>query len=156
MTVPGNASKRLRLKKWRDVGGTIMCKPPNGRRAPTRFNTEYFSCKGLFDPCVAIVTVRRSANRSTVIYTHIAPREVLRLTPIEQDWQHQLRNLREIIQGAHYDLHITFNRRTIDHAVEPNNLVPEALVEFALATPANLQSSQIPNYKPSQFVEIRT
>ena len=66
------------------------------------------------------------------MYIHIAPSEVLHLTPLKQTWPEQLSNLGNITQAALCRLHITGNRRTIDQGVIANGGIALALVAPAV------------------------
>jgi hypothetical protein len=128
MSAPRNASEGLCVEDRRDIGGAIVREPPDSRSQPVGFNAEYFSSEGLVDPRVAVITVRRAANRSKIMYIYIAPSEVLHLTPLKQTWPEQLSNLGNIIQAALCRLHITGNRRPIDQGVIANGGIALALV----------------------------
>src|SRR5580658_9897171 len=128
MPIPGNAPEGLCVEGGRDIGGAIVRKSPDSRSQPVGFNAKYLSGEGLVDPRVAVIPVRRAANGSKIMHIHIAPSEVLHLTPLKQTWPEQLSNLGNIIQAALCRLHITSNRRTTDQGVITNGGIALALV----------------------------
>ena len=105
-----------------------MGKAPHRGCKAIGFDAEYFPSEGLINGWVAIVAVRRAANRNAVFRIYVAPSKLLRLSPVMR-WQkriNQLRDLSKITQRALGHLHIVNDARAVDETLVAQNGITRA------------------------------
>src|SRR5258708_128280 len=117
------------MEVGRDVGGAIVSKAPDRRRKAIGFNAEYLSGEGLIDAWVPVVAVGRGADRSAVLRIHIAPSEVLWLSPVvrRRERVKQLRDLSKVTKRSLGNLHVINDCGTVDEARVPQSSITLAL-----------------------------